>query len=50
MDMSINKKGLVSQLEPFERPRILVMFDKKIHGVNFFQIKCSLYHWKDVEA
>jgi len=47
--MSINKKGLVSQLEPFERPRIL-MFDKKIHGVNFVQIKCSLYRWKVVEA
>jgi hypothetical protein len=50
MDISINKKRLISQLEPFERPRILVVFDKKINGVNFVQIQHSLYHWKAIEA
>ncbi len=26
------------------------MFDKKVQGVNFVQIKCYLYHWKIVDV
>jgi hypothetical protein len=42
---SRKEKGIM-----FSKEQVPQMFDKKLQGLKFDQIKCSLYHWKALKT